>query len=243
MSFLRYVFSFLLGGECCVCCGKKVIAVPLCRNCLHKLLAVNEESPLKRCRICGKELVSEIGVCSLCRTSPVIKSIDALYPLFSYSLWRKKLLFLWKMQEKRSLSSLFTNLIYKKLSGLEKECGRRLSVVPVPPRPDKIREQGWDQIQDLCFYLSKGFNVKILPLLKRNSKKQQKKLDRLHRLEAIGSAYSLSKAAVKKRLCIPEEAVLIDDVLTTGATLENCAALLKSAGVKKVYAVTLFIVE
>lgn len=147
------------------------------------------------------------------------------------------------MLEKRSLSSFFAWLIYKKLSELESSAGGLLPVVPVPPRPGKIREKGWDQIEDLCFYLSKGWNVKILRLLKRNSKNQQKKLDRIQRLENIGSSYSLSAKTAKRCVEIPEKAVLLDDVLTTGSTVENCAALLKSAGVKKVYVITLFVVD
>ena len=42
---------------------------------------------------------------------------------------------------------------------------------------------------------------------------------------------------------IPEEVWLLDDVSTTGATIESCSYVLKSAGVKKVYAVTLFTVD
>lgn len=147
------------------------------------------------------------------------------------------------MQEKRSLSSFFASLVHEKLLEIEKKCGEKLPVVPVPPRPGKIREKGWDQIDDLCFYLSKGWNVKILSLLKRNSKNQQKKLDRIQRLENIGSAYSFSSQAEKGKIQIPEKAVLLDDVLTTGSTVENCACLLKKLGVKEVFVITLFVVD
>lgn len=238
----KTLYSLLSGGEKCVCCGKKVLAMPLCFKC-NSLLRKSSQSAVPRCGICGKPLVSEIGLCSSCRGNPVLKSPDGVFPVFSYRLWRKTLLFSWKMQEKRSLSSYFASLVHDKLLEIEEKCGKKLSIVPVPPRPGKIREKGWDQIEDLCFYLSKGWNVKILSLLKRNSKNQQKKLDRVQRLENIGSAYSVSSQAEKRKIQIPEKAVLLDDVLTTGSTLENCACLLKKLGVKEVFVITLFVVD
>lgn len=238
----KTLYSLLSGGEKCVCCGKKVFVFPLCAKC-KSFLSKSSKIAVPRCEICGKPLVSEIELCSSCRVNPVLKSPDGVFPVFSYRLWKKTLLFSWKMQEKRSLSSFFASLVHKKLLEIEEKCGEKLPVVPVPPRPGKIREKGWDQIEDLCFYLSKGWNVKILRLLKRNSKKQQKKLDRVQRLENIGSAYSVSSQAEKGKIKIPEKAVLLDDVLTTGSTVENCAYLLKKLGIKEVYVITLFVVD
>lgn len=234
--------SLLSGGEKCVCCGKKVFVFPLCVKC-KSLLRKSSQSAVPRCEVCGKPLVSEIGLCSSCRLNPVLKSPDGVFPVFSYRLWKKTLLFSWKMQEKRSLSSFFASLVHEKLLEIEEKCDGKLPIIPVPPRPGKIREKGWDQIEDLCFYLSKGWNVKILRLLKRNSKKQQKKLDRVQRLENIESAYSVSSQAEKGKIKIPEKAVLLDDVLTTGSTVENCVYLLKKLGIKEVYVITLFVVD
>ena len=126
---------------------------------------------------------------------------------------------------------------------LERENGCRFAVVPVPPRPGKIREKGWDQIDEICSYLGKGWKIEILRILKRNSRMQQKKLDRVQRIEGIGTAYSLVSESKLLKTKIPPAVILIDDVLTTGSTIENCAALLKRAGVEKVFVITLFIVD
>ncbi len=134
-------------------------------------------------------------------------------------------------------------LIKEKIAELEGENGCALPVVPVPPRPGKIREKGWDQIDEICAFLKKGWKIKILKILKRNSKTQQKKLDRVQRLEGIGTAYSLVSESKLLETKIPRKVILVDDVLTTGSTIENCAALLKKAGVEKVFVVTLFIVD
>ena len=122
-------------------------------------------------------------------------------------------------------------------------------LVPVPPRPGKIQEKGWDQIDELCGQLKYRFGFTILPLLVRKTTGQQKKLDREERLKTIGKSYFLvEKKEVEKLLKpfngeFPERVCIIDDVCTTGSTLENCAQVLKEAGVQVVDAITLFSVD
>ena len=122
-------------------------------------------------------------------------------------------------------------------------------IVPVPPRKGKIQKNGWDQIDELCTYLNYRYGYTVLNILERNTVQQQKKLNREKRLETIKSAYSLVqnkefiKQLNKTEGKLPESVVLIDDVCTTGATVESCAEILKSAGISKVNVVTLFIVD
>ncbi len=197
-----------------------------------------------RCQCCGRELVSMKEKCMKCRESPVLKSTDKVIPLFSYRLWNRELMFRWKSQGERSFSALFARL----LSEVLRKNGQSI-LVPVPPRKGKIRKNGWDQIDELCIFLQKRFGFRVLRVLKRNSTDQQKKLNRNQRLESIKNAYSMcSSVELQKALKpfsgrLPESVCLIDDVCTTGSTIESCAKLLKSAGVKKVDAVTLFTVD
>ncbi len=171
-----------------------------------------------------------------CRESPVLKSIDKVFPLFSYRLWNKELLYLWKINGVRGLSYFFAGLVSMAL----KELGLEY-IVPVPPRPGKIRKNGWDQIDELCKILKYHHGFKLLSLLERTSVTQQKKLNREDRLSTIKSAYICSD---KKFEYLPEKLCIIDDVCTTGATLETCAQIIKTKfSVKKVYALTLFAVD
>ena len=172
--------------------------------------------------------------CMKCRVEPVLKSTDSVLPLFSYRLWNRELMFRWKMQEERSFSPFFARLLYEVLRKIE-----AAAIVPVPPRKGKIRKNGWDQIEELCSFLEKRYGLKVLRLLERNTSGQQKKLSRQQRLESIKTAYSLKPGIFK----LPQSVCLIDDVCTTGSTLESCAEILKKAGVQKVNAVTLFTVD
>ena len=114
-------------------------------------------------------------------------------------------------------------------------------IVPVPPRPNKIKKQGWDQIDDLIKFIKLQSNVKVMNLLKRTETLQQKKLNREQRLAHKGSAFILDKRFENKEL--PKKVLIIDDILTTGITLENCALALKNAGVETVSAITVFIAD
>ena len=169
-----------------------------------------------------------------CRERDGESSLDALYPLHSYRQWKKELAFAWKSEGQRRLSPLFARLLFKALKelGLEKT-----PIVPVPPRPGKIKEKGWDQVDELANILKKEALVEVRKdLLLRKSQGQQKKLGRSQRLGEGGAVYQLREGAGN----IPKEVVLLDDIVTTGATMEKCAWLLKSAGVQKVHGLALF---
>lgn len=159
----------------------------------------------------------------------------------------KGLLFEWKMGENRSISPLFAECVEKAIEALWPGRDRNaIPLVPVPPRPGKLRDKGWDQIEELCSIIHHRYKRPILRLLKRLSSEQQKKQDRKGRLLLGGSSYAADEKAVKmlyKSGKIPGEALLLDDVMTTGATVEACSSLLKGKGIRKVQVITLFIVD
>ena len=148
------------------------------------------------------------------------------------------------MQAERNFSPLFARLLCEVL----KKNGEKF-LVPVPPRKGKIRENGWDQIEELCTFLEKRYGFRVLRILERNTKGQQKKLSREKRLESIKTAYSLCPQKAFERALrplsgrLPERVCLIDDVCTTGSTIESCAEILKKEGITTVNAVTLFTVD
>lgn len=238
------MMSYLHGGYECLICGKKTFHFPICKKCRNDYFSVEKSLKKERCSICGKELISIKNKCMECRESQTLFHLDKMVPLFSYRLWNKNLLFLWKIEGMRIFSKFFCDLVYQALI-LE----RIDYVVPIPPRPGKIRENGWDQIDELCSFLQAFYKVKIIRLLERKSKIQQKKLDRNERLSSIESSYYLVsqkkiKKIMKKEAALKEKRIcLVDDVCTTGATLESCSKILKDFGLTYVSAITLFNVD
>lgn len=171
-----------------------------------------------------------------CREREGESSLDALYPLHSYRQWKKELAFAWKSEGQRRLSPLFSEILFKAVKELEME---ETPLVPVPPRPGKIKEKGWDQVDELADFLGKKGLAIRKDLLARISFGQQKALSRGERLGSQGAVYAL-RPKIKD---IPKEVILLDDIVTTGATMEKCAWLLKGAGVQKVTGLSLFRVD
>ncbi|MDE5899341.1 MAG: hypothetical protein K2H09_08790 [Treponemataceae bacterium] len=236
-SAARNFASLASGGVPCVVCGAAAVGIPVCAACRRSFFSVPEPDS-SFCRGCGMRLVSERGTCTLCRKNAPAGSADGLYPLFPYRLWCARLVCRWKLHGKRSLSPFFASLVDARLAQLFLKFGD-CTVVPVPPRPGKIRRAGWDQVAELCAFLKWRHGRTVGEYLLRRTKAEQKALDRSQRLSSIGKSYVLKPGLeqVPRRLC------LVDDVMTTGATIEGCAAALKSRGAETVLAVPLFSVD
>lgn len=239
--FLQNVFSYITGGTCCLGCGKDCLALPLCKNCrkiIRNFTGFSKDG--LRCSECGKILISESGMCSECRELTNPRVTLGYFPIHSYRLWKKDLMYYWKSKNVRSFSLFFADLIYCALINIQKERNISFdSIIPVPPRPGKMRKKGWDQIDELCRILRIKYKLKIEKPLVRYDRQEQKKLSKDQRKEKSGADYG-----IKENVKVNGERVLIlDDVITTGSTMEKCAFLLKKNGVKEVYGMSLFIVD
>lgn len=241
---MRSFFSILNNGTTCVVCNGKSFIYPVCRKCISKYFSLDDALNQKRCKVCGKVLISTDDTCSRCRDEKILVHTDNVLPLFSYRLWNKELLYKWKIMGERSVSSLFSFFVYKALEKLNDDI-----VVPVPPRKGKIQRNGWDQVDEICSFLKNRYGIKVLKLLKRNTTEQQKKLHKKERLETISCAYqeeqkkNIMRELKKVNNVLPKKVCIVDDVCTTGATIESCAEILKKIGIETVDVITLFVVD
>lgn len=248
ISYIKFIFQFLflifLGPNECIICGKICSVFHLCKDCRNAYFGKQRIFLFDRCRTCGKELLVTKSQCLECREKVVCPSADSIFSLYSYRLWNKELMFLWKSMELRALSYFFAS----KLKEVFEVFNIKI-IVPVPPRPGKILEKGWDQIDELCNILEFFYGYRILRLLERNTKEQQKKLNKENRINTIGKGYTSSSVEVinnqlkKNKIELPKEVCLLDDVCTTGATIESCCGILKNIGITTVKVFTLFKVD
>lgn len=231
---LNSVISYLSFPMKCEYCKKTCYSIPICKRCQEIL---QKQLPLKRCKKCGKELFFEMDFCTKCRKedSPFL-DFETVYPVFTYVLQKKRLLYLWKVANNRFMVYFFAKIL---ATVLKKEY-KDIPIVPVPPRPNKIKEKGWDQIDDLVSILEKKYKICVKKLLIRKSKNQQKKLSKEYRLIESQNSYEPKKDIKPEE--IPKEVILLDDVITTGATLTSCKKVLNQLGIEKVYGVSLFMV-
>jgi ComF family protein len=108
-------------------------------------------------------------------------------------------------------------------------------IVPVPLHAARQRERGFNQARLLAGLLSAQISIPSKPLLDRiRYTTTQTALDRSERMENLHNAFRLRKNADVRG----SRVLLIDDVLTTGSTLNECARVLKRAGALSVHAAT-----
>ena len=240
MNHLQYSYYYLreyfFPQNCGICRSylltKKEAFFGLCNNCREKIIFLNEP----RCCSCGRPLISEFNQCLTCRisaeTEPLI--LDKMISIFPYTGIYIQLLSAFKYKKSLGTGNFLSEQIIKAIELFPNENINDFTLVPVPPRPGKIRKSGWDQILALSHLISQRYNSpKIFPCLERKVSQTQKKLDRNDRkINLKGRIIAYKKP--------PQNCILFDDVITTGSTFNACAHALKQAGAEKIYGICLF---
>ena len=111
-------------------------------------------------------------------------------------------------------------------------------LVPVPLHPTKERERGYNQSEVIAQFLAQqAMNCEVENLLRRiEFTKTQTQLNREERHKNVKNAFAMASDAV----VIPNRNyILVDDVFTTGSTLNACSVVLREAGAKRIKVVTL----
>jgi ComF family protein len=203
----------------------------LCGSCRASLEWELEESRAGECcDYCGKPLISEQGRCLSCRNGEA-HDFDRALVLFPYTGKYRQLLESYKFRKNLAIGNYLTEKIIGAMNyGIIPPEAR---IVPVPPRPGKIWKTGWDQVEYLAGLLEQKSGPMVDRCLRRLPSKSQKELGRESRRSNLrGRIIPLRK--------IPRIALVIDDVMTTGSTLDACAAALKEGGAQTVYGLCLF---
>ncbi len=112
-------------------------------------------------------------------------------------------------------------------------------LVPVPLHHKRFQHRHFNQAQEISRELSRHTRLPVVNALKRTrATEHQTALTRAQRLENLRGAFILSRAGQRQIGESPAGAILVDDVLTTGSTVDECAKTLRRAGFQRVVVVT-----
>jgi predicted amidophosphoribosyltransferase len=131
-----------------------------------------------------------------------------------------------KFHGRLDLARLAGGVVAATAAGAGLDCGR--AVVPVPAAPLRLRRRGFDPGELIAAAVAGELGLPLVPCLARRSGRRQVGRDRAARL--------VDPPRVRLAGKPPRAALLVDDVLTTGATLGSCAAVLRRAGCPNVAA-------
>ena len=191
----------------------------------------------KKCLGCGKY---GSYVCKDCQVGlwepepgPRPANLDGLICLWAYDGLMQKII-------KKAKYSGQYNLLQFSISNFQFpinfQCSNFQAIVPVPLYHDRQLERGFNQAEIIAKEISQIYKIPVVNLLTRTKDTGHQTLrNREERLNAVRGAFQISSCKFQ----IPQAVLLVDDVLTTGATLSECAKVLKKAGVKKVYGLVL----
>ncbi|MCR4263130.1 MAG: ComF family protein [Candidatus Roizmanbacteria bacterium] len=228
-------FLNLLFPRRCVSCGK--LGSYFCKNCIPYLKTIQTTI----CPVCTK--LSPFGF-----THPGCKtrySLDGLTSIFRYTGPIQKGIKMIKYRRVTDLipelsTLIITHLEYPSTSAYSSFLKTKPVIVPIPLHWLRQRRRGFNQSELIAKDLAKEWELTICPdvLVRRKLTPSQAGLKKTERKMNIKSAFQVSPKK-KEQLSTINNALLFDDVWTTGSTMREAANALKRAGVKKVWALTI----
>ena len=229
----------------CRICGEplvKVSRLPVCRSCLDAMGPLDEGV----CSLCGERLFSPYVMagaqgelrCGLCRRIEPVFARAVAYG--SYESGLRELIHLLKFDGVRPAAAVLGRMLAEAIATLEAEIPESVVVIPVPLHRSKLGQRGFNQAELIARAALKKnprrdrFNLCAGALVRTRETTSQIGLTRHQRRENLRGAFASKQAAVIKG----NEVLLVDDVLTTGATVAECARVLLRAGASKVWVAT-----
>jgi len=207
----------------CVECG--VEGEWWCEQCLSKIIL----TPVNRCPVCH-DLTAAGSVCAPCRSQSFLDGVAAFFP-YDESAPIGRLIKQYKYNYARGIEEVWGKIIAKNVS---RSAGSTevVTIIPIPLHPRRARERGFNQADVLAQFLAErlGCEWDRGSLRRVRYTQQQAHLSGAARQKNIRAAFQWTNTAVT-----PTSVLLVDDVFTTGATMQECARILKQAGAKKVW--------
>lgn len=214
--------------ERCILCGRLLLYREhhCCSSCISTLEPTGES-----CRHCGG--IVEENQCLICGDRKWYPARNVA--LYEYNRPLKELLYHFKARQKKRLHHHLGTLAAARLRD-ESFLNRIDIIVPVPVSAKRRRQRGYNQARLLALETSKEWSIGIKEVLKRVTQKEhQKNMSYARRFLNVPGCFAVKRGADIAGRSI----LLVDDVLTTGATINECARVLKAAGAGDIFSVTL----
>lgn len=210
-------------SRCLVCDAPGAEALDLCVAC-EAALPRNRSA----CGTCAMPLPMPAPACGAClQRAPQRTALAAVHAPFVYAAPLDRLLVRFKFHEDLAAGRLLSQLMAQTLASAP----RPDALVPVPLHRARLRRRGYDQALEIAKPLARALDLRVEGdlLVRTRATDAQSRLDADARRRNLRDAF-----AIRPGVALPAHVALVDDVMTTGATLRAAATALRRAGVQRV---------
>ncbi len=222
---LNSVEDFLFPAHSCLCCGSECDTFDgyrICSRCAPKLRKIDHNF----CQKCGTLIKGDYALCLHCMD--IERHFNKARSIYVYDENFAPIILKMKFGKAKSPSIAIGKMLadYFAESDL---LGEVVTFVPMPTSRQKDR--GYNQAEEICKQFSLLTEIPMVDTLnKQETAYKQAKLGYDERQQNIINTFSIKDKSLVKNKCV----LLIDDVITTGATVSECAKVLLKAGAKQV---------
>lgn len=224
------ISDFLFPNHSCICCRKENDSdspYRICSRCFDKIPFTKDKFCLK----CGEIINGDYDFCITCKNKTY--NFDYARSVMAYNKTTAPIIMKFKYNGLKSFGLPLAHLL-KDFYESSDLIANTVTFVPMPEEREK--ERGYNQSKVLCEHFSFLTNIPMIDSLYRTrSLPKQSTLNSDDRAKNIKGSFK----AINKHEIRGKEILLIDDVMTTGATASECAKVLLSAGAKNVQVLTL----
>ena len=217
MKLLESFFK-IVAPDCCISCGQE--GKLICDDCAQVSF-----DAMPRCYRCKKPDPNSLTCLKCSKNSP----LNAVYVAASYKNLAKDLVHACKYQSSRSAARIMSEQISVALPYLDPE---QTIITHSPTTPSRIRERSFDQSGIIAKNIAIKLHLLKANLLVRMTNTHQVGATHKQRIAHMDGAFEVKNPILFKGKTV----LLVDDVLTTGATLESAARTLRRSGAKRVIA-------
>jgi len=228
----------LIYPDCCAACGLKLAPDKprkfICASCRDRL----EMNLPPFCVSCGRHLEGASVEQNICPACLKVKfNFDRAFSPCRYEGTIKKLIRDFKYTGDDYLGEGLGKIMNEFIKEYNLPIAEMDFIIPIPLHKSRLREREFNQAQILSDQIGREFNKMVLPqvLMRTKATKTQAELNAEERLLNVENGFRV----IRPELVRERNLLLIDDVLTTGATANQAAASLKGSGARRVALLTL----
>ena len=200
----------------------------LCSICEGLFEPIDENT----CNICGKP--TQYNICESCRSKKFY--FDKNTAIYIYGDLIRDLLLSMKFRNKKHIAIGLGRLMAKQINEIPQDA----VLVPLPMHKKKQSERGFNQANIMADCIGEVYNIPIEKILIRiRDTPPQHGLHPAMRIENVNNAFD-----IKEGFCANDKhIIIIDDIFTSGSSINECARVLKQHGAKRVDSITLCVVQ